>query len=76
MDDAEIAAIADAEHRKISRRILTQGMEMGAAIMIEALKADGLLPEDIDKKKAANEAIRRHNDPMSSPIPIGGMRDD
>ncbi len=76
MDDAEIAAIADAEHRKISRQIQTQHMEVGAEIMIEALKADGLIPEDIDKKKAANEAIRRHNDPMSSPIPIGGMRDD
>lgn len=71
--DAEMVAT---EHGKISKQALTQYMEMGATTMIEVLKADGLIPEDINKKKAASEAIRRRNDPMSSPISIGGMRED
>ena len=51
-------------------------MEAGATMMIESLKADRLIPDDIDKDVAASEAIRRHYDPMSPPNSINDMRED
>lgn len=48
----------------------------GARIMIEALKTDELMPGDINKVNAATEAIRRHREPMTSPVSICDMRGD
>jgi len=63
----------------MSRRVMDMSdviMMDGATSMIESLKADRLIPDNIDKLKAANEAIRRYCEPMSTPIPIGDMRED
>lgn len=46
--------------KDIRGKVNTTAMKLGAMVMIEALKADRLIPDDIDKVKAANEAIRRY----------------
>ncbi len=71
-----MAENADDILRGIRGQVKTRQMEIGATIMIEALKADRLIPDEIDKVKAASEAIRRHVDPMSTPKPIGDMVGD
>ena len=71
-----MAENADDILRDIRHDRYTQHLEIGATAMIEALKADRLIPEDIDNVKARSEAIRRLHDPMSTPIPIGDMRED
>lgn len=71
-----MAENADDVLRDIRGQVKTRQMEIGATIMIEALKADRLIPDDIDTVKAASEAIRRHVDPMSAPLPIIDMVED
>ena len=71
-----MAENADDILRDIRGAINIAQMKTGAAIMVEALKADRLIPDEIDKVKAASEAIRRHGDPMSKPMPIGDMKED
>ena len=71
-----MAETADDVLMDIRRQKLKAQKEIGATIMIEVLKADRLIPDNIDKAKAASEAIRRHTDPMSTPILIGAMRED
>ena len=67
---------ADDILRDIRGSVNIAQMKTGAAIMIEALKADRLIPDNIDKVKAASEAIRRHGDPMSTPMLIIDMVED
>ena len=62
--------------RDIRGNVKTRQMEIGATIMIEALKADRLIPDEIDTVKASREAISRHVDPMSTPLLIIDMVED
>lgn len=71
-----MAESADDILRDIRGNVKIRQMETGAAIMIQSLKADRLIPYEIDTVKAVSEAIRRHVDPMSTPIPIGDMKED
>ena len=53
-----------------------RAMMIGAVAVIESLKADRMIPDNIDKEAAASEAIRRHGHPMAPPNSIADMKED
>ena len=57
-------------------KLRDRAMRIGAAVMIESLKADRMIPDDINKESAASEAIRRHGHPMAPPNSIADMKEE